>query len=140
MQKDKFRVILDTNFFMNYLITHKVTKLDDLIENQTIKIIFSAELLNELVEMTKREKFKAVFTDKDLQKFLTQLKVFGSFVNVKSAITVCQDPKANFLLALAKDGRADYLISSDKDLVVLETFENTKILPPREFLELFQTA
>ncbi|MEO8146537.1 MAG: putative toxin-antitoxin system toxin component, PIN family [Bacteroidia bacterium] len=137
-QKDKFRVILDTNFFMNFLITNKVTKLDDLIENQTVKIIFSAELLNELVEMTKREKFKAVFNDKDLQKLLTQLKIFGSFVNVKSIVTVCQDIKANFLLALAKDGRADYLISSDKDLIVLETFENTKIVAPRDFLEMFQ--
>lgn len=137
MQKDKYRVILDTNFFMNYLITNKLTKLDDLIESQTLKIIFSAELLNELVEMTKREKFKVVFNDKDLQKLLTQLKIFGSFVNVKSNVTVCSDHKANFLLALAKDGRADFLISSDKDLIVLENFENTKIVAPREFLEMF---
>ncbi len=140
MQKDKLRVILDTNFFINYLITNKVTKLDDLIENQTIKIIFSAELLNELIEMTKREKFKALFNDKDLQKLLTQLRTFSSFVNVKSVISTCQDQKANFLLALAKDGRADYLVTNDKDLIILQKFENTEIIAPHIFLEMFQKA
>jgi len=34
----------------------------------------------------------------------------------------------NFLLALARDGKADYLITGDNDLLIMETFEKTEII------------
>ncbi len=53
-----------------------------------------------------------------------------------SVVDVCRDTKDNFLLALAKDGNADFLITGDKDLLVLEKYENTQILTYREFEEI----
>ena len=53
---------------------------------------------------------------------------FGDLVQVHSKVDICRDPKDNFLLALAKDSKADYLITGDSDLLTLEQFETTKIV------------
>jgi predicted nucleic acid-binding protein len=46
---------------------------------------------------------------------------------------VCRDPKDNFLLALAKDGLADYLITGDRDLLSVKKFGKTQIVTLNEF-------
>ena len=60
---------------------------------------------------------------------------YGKLIKVLSDIEICRDKKDNFLLNLAKDSEADYLITGDKDLLILEKFENTKILTFSEFIE-----
>ena len=52
----------------------------------------------------------------------------AELVDVSSVVDACRDPKDNFLLALAKDGNADYLITGDNDLRTMREFENTKIV------------
>lgn len=58
------------------------------------------------------------------------LKAFEPFIDlieVESIITICRDPKYNFLLAFAKDGNADYLLTGDKGLPDLKKSGRTKI-------------
>ena len=47
---------------------------------------------------------------------------------VKSKIELCRDPKDDFLLSLAMDSKADYLITGDNDLLGLKTIGKTKII------------
>ena len=54
---------------------------------------------------------------------LSKLKVKFRFVGTKD----------DFLLALAKDAHADFLITGDKDLLSLGTFKQTEILNITEF-------
>jgi uncharacterized protein len=56
-------------------------------------------------------------------------------LTVTSEVSLCRDEDDNFLLALAKDSKADFLITGDKDLLVLKQFENTSILTLTEFLD-----
>ena len=46
------------------------------------------------------------------------------------------DPKDNFLLNLAVDSKADFLLTGDKDLLVLGKVGDTKIMTISDFLEL----
>jgi uncharacterized protein len=46
-----------------------------------------------------------------------------------------RDPKDDMLLALCLAGHADYLVTGDKDLLVLRQFDTAKIVTPRQFLE-----
>lgn len=55
-------------------------------------------------------------------------------IEVTVAITDCRDVKDNKFLELAATGRADYIISGDQDLLVLNPFRGILILTPREFL------
>ncbi len=43
-------------------------------------------------------------------------------------------PRITLLLALAKDSKADYLLTGDNDLLILNRFENTKILKYIDFI------
>lgn len=57
----------------------------------------------------------------------------GDLIAVRTEIKICRDPKDDFILSLCKDGNADYLITGDKDLLVLNPFENTKIMTITDF-------
>ena len=46
---------------------------------------------------------------------------------------ICRDPDDDNILALATDNHADYIITGDKDLLVLEEFDLIPIIDPRKF-------
>jgi len=48
---------------------------------------------------------------------------------------VTRDPKDDHLVACAKEGQADYIVSGDQDLMVLGKYEGIQIVSPREFVE-----
>lgn len=133
MDERPFRVILDTNLWISYLISNKLIKFDRLLESGLIRLIFSEELLTEFVEVARRPKFRKFFSPEDISTLLDQVSDFGELIFVQSEVTICRDPKDNFLLALARDGRADYLITGDHDLLVIGSFEETLILTFSEF-------
>lgn len=108
--------------------------MDDLLLKGNCTLLFSKELLKEFLEVVKRPKLKKYISEDDLDDILELMNVFGEFVSVTSEIDRCRDPKDNFLLSLAIDGNADYLLTGDKDLLVLESFENTKIWKITDFL------
>ena len=47
----------------------------------------------------------------------------------------CRDPDDLLVLGTCLTGKADFLVTGDKDLLVLKTIQNTKIVTPREFYE-----
>lgn len=122
------RVILDTNFWISFLISKKFKEIDGLIQSKKIVLVFSDELLDEFIEVARRPKFKKFFAKKDIEILLEIFDQYADLINVTSEIDICRDEKDNFLLNLAVDGKADYLVSGDNDLLILEKIKNTKIL------------
>lgn len=133
MAKKKNRIIIDTNLWVSLLLTKQFSFLDDLLENGKIQLIFSQELLDEFMEVINRPKLRRYFSDDNLELVLETIEQYADFITVNSNINVCRDPKDNFLLSLAKDGLADYLITGDQDLLVIKRFEKTEIITIAEF-------
>ncbi len=129
------RIILDTNLWVSFLLKNDFSKLDTLLFERNCILVFSNELLAEFIEVTKRPKLRRYFAQSDIENLLETIDEFADFVNVQSEITVCRDPKDNFLLALAIDGNADFLITGDKDLLILKKFGETKIVTLTDFFE-----
>jgi uncharacterized protein len=132
------RIILDTNLWISFLISKKLELIDGLISNGKIKLIFSKELIKEFISVAKRAKFKKYFSDVDLKEILRLFDSYGILVNVEIEVNECRDEKDNFLLALAVERKANYLITGDSDLLSLEKIEKTKILTWNEFIEEFK--
>lgn len=122
------RVILDTNLWISYLITNSFNEIDEFIQEEKIILIFSEELLDEFIEVAKKPKLKKFFLTKDVESLLTTFNEFAELISIESQIDVCRDKKDNFLLNLAIDGKADYLVTGDKDLLILENIGKTQIL------------
>ena len=134
MPVKKLKVVIDTNLWISFLISKKYDALDKLFALDYITLIFSEELLEEFVEVAKRPKFQKYFSNTDLIILLSQIYTKAEFIDVQSDVIICRDEKDNFLLSLAKDGKANYLVSGDKDLLEIQKFEKTKIVTISEFL------
>ena len=128
MPKIKDRVIVDTNLWISFLLSKDYGKLDKLFNAENLILLFSRELLDEFVEVARRPKFKKYFSITDLNELLTEIHSRAEFIDVTSVVNLCRDEKDDFLLALAKDGKADFLITGDNDLLELEKFEKNEYL------------
>jgi putative PIN family toxin of toxin-antitoxin system len=129
------RLILDTNLWISFLISSKYERLDELLFNQEYKLLFSRELIEEFVAVAKRPKLRKYIPGDDLEDVLDTIDEVTEFVVVTSDISECRNPKDNFLLSLAVDGKADYLLTGDKDLLVLEKIGSTEIKTISEFFD-----
>ena len=134
MPKKKDRIIIDTNLWISFLLTNDFSKLNKLFADKSVTLLFSETLLNEFMEVVQRPKFKKYFTLHDLENLLIQINYEAEFIEVESDIVICRDPKDDFLLSLAKDGKATHLITGDKDLLEINVFGKTKIVTITNYL------
>ena len=93
------------------------------------------ELIEEIDRTILKPKFKPYFGINGLDEMLSVFEPFIDLIDVISIISICRDPKDNFLLSLAKDGKADFLLTGDKDLLDLKKIGKTKIATIASFLE-----
>ncbi len=130
------RIILDTNLWISFLISKNLTQIDYLIKSEKVKLLFSKESFEEFVDVATRPKLKYFFSSQDMEQIFDLFDQFGESIVVSSNVKICRDEKDNFLLNLSIDGKADYLITGDKDLLILDKIEKTKILTITEFLDI----
>jgi uncharacterized protein len=71
----------------------------------------------------------------DIEELIGLFDVYGEIVEVKSDVDLCRDKKDDFLLALAKDSQADFLVTGDKDPLELKALESTKIMAIADYLK-----
>ena len=130
MQHEKrIKIVVDTNLWISFLMSLPTERrLKRLLLSEKIVFLFSRTLFDELETIAKRRKFRQYFEASHVDDLLQMLIEIVEIVDVHSAVRICRDPKDNFLLALAKDGSADYLITGDCDLLTLEKLEKTKIV------------
>jgi putative PIN family toxin of toxin-antitoxin system len=129
------KIVLDTNLWLSFLISKKFDAIDNLINCGKIKLVFSSELIEEFVTVAKRPKFNKYFTDSDLQDLIRRFDLYGKLVKVKISVSECRDKKDDFLLNLAIESKADYLVTGDNDLLILKKIKKTIICTWSEFLE-----
>lgn len=128
------RFILDTNLWISFLIKNDLGKIEELLCNDNFTLVFSRELLNEFLDVVQRPKFRKYFSSKEIDIALEIIIDFSQFIDVTSQVNLCRDSKDDFLLALAIDARAKYLVTGDIDLLDLQNIESTKILTMTDFL------
>lgn len=136
MAKNKsLRLVIDTNLWISFIISKKLNLLEPILFAENTRILFSSELVEELQATITKPKLKKYFSENALEEMLTVFDPYIDFITVKSTVSICRDPNDNFLLALAKDGKANYLLTGDNDLLDIGKYEKTIIIKISEFLE-----
>jgi hypothetical protein len=136
MAKNKsLRLVIDTNLWISFIISKKLNLLEPIIVAENTRILFSSELVEELQATITKPKLKKYFSENSLEEMFTVFDPYIDFITVKSTVSICRDPNDNFLLALAKDGKANYLLTGDNDLLDIGKYEKTIIIKISEFLE-----
>ncbi|MBO7626941.1 MAG: putative toxin-antitoxin system toxin component, PIN family, partial [Paludibacteraceae bacterium] len=73
-------------------------------------------------------------THNELNEIINSMNILPSH----SHIEACRDPDDNKFIECAIDNRCIYIVSGDKDLLVLEQYEDIGILTVSEFLEQYE--
>lgn len=130
-----FNAVVDTNQFLSGFIYHGMLKtVFAHVLDKKLKLYVSSELKIEILK--KLQEFKI---DKQVQKeILYFIETQGILVEPTIKITICRDPKDNFILELAETTGTDYLVTRDKDLLILKKWKKTTIIKPEDFLPLLR--
>lgn len=127
------RVIVDTNLWISFLIGKTLNGLENAVISNQVNLLFSEELFAELLEVLQRPKFKKYFSSTAIEGLIALLYDHVEWVEITCQYEACRDRKDNFLLDLAVSGKANYLVTGDADLLVLNPFHDTEILTFRDF-------
>jgi hypothetical protein len=95
--------------------------------------VIASELIRSEVEETLRRKFK--WDEERLALLDAGLWSATILVSSQRSVEVCRDPRDNHLLATSREAGADFLVSGDKDILVLLRFEGTQIVSLRTFAD-----
>jgi uncharacterized protein len=136
MQGNPLRVVIDTNIWISFLIGKSLTGLSEAIINGQVLVLFSDDLFCELLEVLKRPKFKKYFSETDIENLVTLLHEKVQLIEITHHFEDCRDAKDNFLLDLAVSGDANYLVTGDADLLILNPFQGVEIISYQYFQNL----
>lgn len=133
------RIIIDTNLWISILIGRRLGSLLDILDSPDIGIISSPELKAEVAEVLSRKKFAKYFTTDDIQGIISWLNANSEeYSLVPPYPERCRDPKDDYLLELARQSKADFLLTGDDDLLVLKQVGKCQIVSVRDFLFIWQ--
>ena len=132
------RAVLDTNVIISALLWGGLPQQIFLAaRDERFVAVLTEALLDELITTLSREKFTQ-------QLALRQLTVDAIVTLYRSAVlfvdpvevpdNVVRDPKDRAVLACAVGGKSDFIVSGDKDLLVLGSYEGVSILSADQFL------
>lgn len=80
-----------------------------------------------------RQMLRKLVRDREYRELLEEYFRNLQIVKVFQHLHVVADEEDNKLIESAASSGADYLITNDKEVLVLENYHNTKIVPPDEF-------
>ena len=129
------RIVADTNCLVSRLLlpqsvpAQAVRKATD--QGQ---LLISEATLEELADVLSRPKFDPYVSVKDRQEFVRLLLRVAERVVVTYPIQACRDPKDDKFLELAVNGRAEAIVTGDKDLLILHPFRGIESITPGEYL------
>jgi putative PIN family toxin of toxin-antitoxin system len=133
------RVVADTNVFISALMFGGLPgSFLDLALLQSFLLVTSPALLDELDEKL-RLKFGLSPNDADLVRARLQ----SSAVVVKPIVileVIKDDPDDNRVLECALAGEANYIVSGDRHLLQLSSYEGIPILTVRQFMDAIETG
>ena len=126
------RVVVDTNVWISRLLLSRsvaARALDKALDSSEVMV--SEILVAELANVLSRGKFDRYVSVQDREEFLRRVLQVATVAPVLSEVEVCRDPDDNQVLALALDSESDYILTGDRDLLVLHPWRGVKIVTPQ---------
>lgn len=138
MTIQKIRLVLDTNTLISAFRdeTSRSSSFYRQARN-TCELLTSSETITELADVLYRPFLDKKFEgrEKRREELLSEYVLLSTSIEITIVSTDCRDPKDNKFLSLALSGGADFIISGDLDLRVLNPYHGVRILTMREYVE-----
>ena len=139
-------IVVDTNVLIRATFQKRSPvslRIYQAIKEQECILATSPAILAEIRDVISRDYIIALThtTSEQREGYMNELSEITMLTSGKVPITKkSRDRKDNKFLACAGEAQADYLITSDEDLLALKTYEKTRIIPPQEFVVILETG
>lgn len=136
-------VVIDTNVYISSLIspTGIPAKIMELVHAKKIALLVSYPILDEYAStalypgIQKRHGY----SKRQIEEKIFRLAKVGRRIIPENHLEVIQDdPDDNKFLECALEGEADFIISGDKHLKNLKSYQGIRIVDPTAFLAMFR--
>jgi putative PIN family toxin of toxin-antitoxin system len=139
------RVVLDTNVIVSgtILTTGIPAEILEAWRERRFDLIIGPTVLSEVDRVLRLPKIARRYSLdlRSVQRLLDLLVARAIIVTEKSLVSpVLRDPKDNPILACAVEGGAEYVVTGDRDLLILERFQGIPILAPAAFAAFLRTG
>jgi putative PIN family toxin of toxin-antitoxin system len=132
------RVIFDSNIWISFAIGKRLNELKEVFLNPNVSVFVCRKLLWEVSISIEKPKLSK-YISPDRKAMLLNLMGVCHNVDIEEQIFISRDPNDNFLLDLAVKVNANYLITGDKDLLVLKNYQHTTIVSFNSFMAILET-
>ena len=130
------RVVVDTNVLVSALLRFPS------IPGQAVSkaldsgvLLVSDVTMEELADVLARPEFDHYVSLDDRRQFLRQLARTAEFVPIVNLVRECRDPKDDKFLQVALNGKADVILTGDRDLLALHPWHDIALLSPAKYLK-----
>ena len=138
------RAVIDTNVLMAGLLWRGPPHaLLEHVRAGTVNLVSSPALLAELADVIGRAKFDAILTrtNTSRERSLAEVWRLAEVIDPPPLPKpVCHDPDDDEVLALAIAAKVELIVSGDKDLLSLGSFEGIPILAPAQAVSLIEAT
>ena len=132
------KVILDCNIWVSFLIGHHTGLIRQILNDPRFDVVVCGELLNELHDVCARSKIRSHVSEQELEDFFYIIYSYASIVDIKEKADYdIRDPKDLYLLSLALNVDAGFIVSGDADILDVKQYGHTTMLSLAEFKERF---
>ncbi len=129
------RVVIDTNVLISATFwPGKPKQLLNQVRRGKIIFLTSEVLLAELKEVLTREDKPFKLSAKESERVAAEIRDLAEVVQPHNVVSRCRDETDNRVLECAVDGRADWIITGDRHLLELQSFEGIEITTVANFL------
>ncbi len=130
------RIVIDTNVIISAILFQNSQPAKAIkFAKQLGKILLSETIFREIGNTLSRPKFDRYLSLDSRRQVLSQLLLDSELIEITETITICRDLKDNKFWELAINGNADFIITGDQDLLVLNPFRGIQIITVNEFLK-----
>ncbi|MGI0482874.1 putative toxin-antitoxin system toxin component, PIN family [Geminocystis sp. CENA526] len=102
-------------------------------------LLISDPTLQELLTVIERKKFDKYVSLGERKEFIRKLQIIARKIEITEHFNICRDPKDDKFLELAINRKAQFIITGDEDLLVLNIFRGIEIITPRDFTNQFSS-
>src|SRR3989344_7633177 len=132
MVKKPLKLVLDTNILVSALIYGgKPEQVYNLVLEKQIIAITSTVLFSELQDVLIK---KFNFDPRRVKQLERIIKKHFKVVYPNETINAVKDDDDNRVLEAAKEGKCEYIITGDKELLKIRKYKHIKIVTAEEFL------
>ena len=129
------RVVIDTNVLISGLLSASSTPAQAVDKAVTkAQLVATLETLRELIAKVHSPQFDRYVHRERRDALLERVASLVEIIDVLQTIRASRDPKDDKFLEAAVNGRADVIVTGDKDLLDLNPFRGIAIVTPAAYL------